>query len=560
MRSLFPSGGVRREVVQRRSLTSGGWKSFGKTHQNKMATQVHLSKARRRTTMMLKPPGIIGLAIVSAGCTWCQTQDTPGKIVPLYEVTVIERTVNAVNYQYRGDPTRVDIVGTVLLPEARGNATVESKQGRVEIDARFEHIPPPSRYGREYLTYVLWAITPEGHAKNLGEVLAGSSDKAKLHVTTDLQAFGLIVTAEPYAAVRQPSDVVAMENQIRSDTVGNIEPIQAKFELLPRGHYTYHVPANLVAADGDGPRVPMSRYEEILEVYQAQNAVQIAGAMGAAQYAADTFARAQGMLRTAQDLQASNANKSQVIANAREAAQTAEDARTITLKRKQDEERAQAKSEAAQERQLRLRAEGEAQTARAQSSADRIMLDHERNARQQAEAQAAAATAQTPPLPPPQVVVTAELPRNDFNQQKRDLRLNLYQQLGASSLETRDTPRGLVVSLPESDFNGRLLQSATAGRLGQVAAVIAAHPGLTVVVDDNGDGASAARAEAVRTALMQSVSASTISVRSVGNSMPMASSATPAGRELNRRVEITISVEIIGSLPYWDRSYSVVPH
>src|SRR5579872_3368686 len=177
--------------------------------------------------MKLKGSGILALATIATGVAIAQN-------VPLYRVTVIERTVKAVNYQYRsGIPTQIDFRGTVLLPEGKGDAMVESKAGRTEIDAHFEHVSPPSGYGQEYLTYVLWAITPEGHAKNLGEVLAGSSDKAKLRVTTDLQAFGLIVTAEPYAAVRQPSDVVVMENEIRPDTIGKIEPIQAKYDLLP---------------------------------------------------------------------------------------------------------------------------------------------------------------------------------------------------------------------------------------------------------------------------------------------------------------------------------------
>jgi flagellar motor protein MotB len=511
--------------------------------------------------MNLRITGIIAFAIAISGSAWCQTQDGPGQNVPLYRVTVIERTVKAVNYQYRSGPTQIDFRGTVLLPEAKGDATVESKAGRTEVDARFEHVLPPARYGREYLTYVLWAITPEGHAKNLGEVLAGSSDKAKLHVTTDLQAFGLIVTAEPYAAVRQPSDVVVMENQIRPDTAGKIEPIQAKYELLPRGHYTYNVPADLVAAEGNGPSVPMSRYEELLEVYQAQNAVQIAGAMGAAQYAAETFARAQELLRTAQNLQAGGSDKNQVIATARESAQTAEDARAIAMKRKQDSEVAAAKAEAALERQRRLQAEAEAQTAKAESSADRTMLEQERVARQQAEAQAAAAQTQTAPPPPPPIVV-AEVPRvtaeQQVQQQRKDLRMSLYRQLGESSLEIMDTPRGLVVTVPASDFDGRMLQPAVARHLAPVSAAIAAHPELSVEVDDNGDGGNTARAEAVRAVLMES-GVRTISVRSLGSSRPIASNATAAGRDLNRRVEIAISGETIGNMPYWDRSYSLVP-
>jgi flagellar motor protein MotB len=447
---------------------------------------------------------------------------------------------------------------------------VESKAGRVEIDARFDHVQSPARFGHEYLTYVLWAITPEGHAKNLGEVLAGGSDKAKLHVTTDLQAFGLIVTAEPYAAVRQPSDVVVMENQIRPDTVGKIEPIVAKYDLLPRGEYTYNVPADLVAAEGNGPRVSMPVYEEMLEVYQAQNAVQIAGAMGAAQYAPDTFAKAEQLLATARNLQASRADRSQVIGDAREAAQTAEDARIITMKRQQDAQVANARAAVDQERQRRMQAEADAQSARAQAqaahaqaqaaqdqaSADRVMLDQERNARQQAQNQVAI-MAQAPPTAPQ----VQTMPQQDnFDRQKRDVRLSLYRQLGACSLETIDTPRGLVVTIPATSFAGRMLQQGMTGRISQVGAAIMTQPGLSVEIDDNGEGDNAERAESVRGTLISSgVPAGSISVRSMGNSRPIASNNTTAGREANRRVEITISGVSIGSMPYWDRTYSIVP-
>src|SRR5437660_5305658 len=167
--------------------------------------------------------------LITAGA-WCQNPPARRENVPIYQVTVTERTVKAVNYQYRQLPTRVDFKGTVLMPHAKGQSWVESKTGRTEIDVKFDHVETPARYGREYLTYVLWAITPEGHPKNLGEVLPDGGDHARMHVTTDLQAFGMIVTAEPYAAVRQPSDVVVMENEIRPDTAGKVEVIQAKYE------------------------------------------------------------------------------------------------------------------------------------------------------------------------------------------------------------------------------------------------------------------------------------------------------------------------------------------
>src|SRR5579859_5826857 len=122
---------------------------------------------------------------------------------PLYRITVVGRTSKAVNYQYRSDPTMVDLRGTVLLPHAMGDAIVKSRQGRTEIDAHLDGLTTPQRYGGEYLTYVLWAVTPQGRPHNIGELIPDSGDKARVHVTTDLQAFALIVTAEPYSAVRQ---------------------------------------------------------------------------------------------------------------------------------------------------------------------------------------------------------------------------------------------------------------------------------------------------------------------------------------------------------------------
>ena len=308
-------------------------------------------------TSKLFVPTILGLFCTTGA--WCQNRPADHENVPIYQVTVTERTVKAVDYQYRSGPTPVDFRGTVLLPKAKGDAMVESKAGRTEIDAHFQRLEAPTRYGAEYLTYVLWAITPEGHAKNLGEVLPGSSDHAHLHVTTDLQAFGMIVTAEPYSAVRQPSDVVVMENEVRPDTMGRIEQVQAKYELLPRGQYTYNVPSGFQADQAQAERLPMDRYEALIEVYQAQNAVQIAQSMGADRYAPDTFAKAQELLRVAQQNQMQKADRNTVVTEARRAAQTAEDARAITIKRKQDEELAQARDQAA-------RAEADAQRALSQ--------------------------------------------------------------------------------------------------------------------------------------------------------------------------------------------------
>jgi flagellar motor protein MotB len=498
-------------------------------------------------------------------------------------VTVTERTVKAINYQYRNGPTPIDFRGTILLPEAKGDAVVESKAGRTEIDLHVDHLPAPTRFGREYLTYVLWAITPEGHPKNLGELLAGSSDKAHVKVTTDLQAFGLIVTAEPYAAVRQPSDVVVVENQVRPDTIGTIEPINARYELMPRHGYTYNIPTDVKAAEGNGPMVSMSDYETTIEIYQALNAVQIAQAAGAQRYAPDVMSKAQQELQNAQGLQSQKVDKSLVIAAAREASQTAEDARALTLQRAKDAELAQAQATAAQEQQLRLQAEAQARQAQAQavqaqaqaaqaheqSSADRAQLE----VAQQVQAMQ---TAAPPPAAAPVVVVAPETipapPRDDRPQ--RELRVSLLQQIGGY-FRARDTPQGLVATISDFDFHGAsqgallgtTLDSASMAKVERIAALAAAHPGLNIEVDGCTDSASpeaeriaSARAAMVRDALMRGgLPYSAVTVRSLGNSRPLGSNATAQGRELNRRVDIVISGGPIGGLASWDRSYSVFP-
>lgn len=493
------------------------------------------------------------------------TAGAPAQTVPIYQVTVVERTVKAVNYQYRNGPTRIDFRGTVLMPPAKGDATVESKAGRTEIAAKFDHVQPPTRYGPEYLTYVLWAITPQGHAKNLGEVLADGSDHAHLDVTTDLQAFGLIVTAEPYAAVRQPSDVVVLENEIRPDTTGRIEPIQAKAELMPRGHYTYTVPAEVTAAGTNSEKLSMERYEARLEVYEAQNAVQIARSAGADRYAADTLARAEELLRTAQRYDALKRDRTTVVTEARQAAQTAEDARIIADQRKHDDQLAQAQAAVTHEQQLRAQAEAEAQRAKAQASADRIQLEQERAARERAEVQPPAPpAAPAPPQAPQPITTVEEAPAQPPAADKTQARMRVLSELNGAML-TRDTPRGLVVTVVDADFRGGALRPEVYGSLARVAAILAAHPGLVAFVEGSSDSPRSDReaydrAMAVRDTLIRSgVPAASVAARSLGDSRPLVSNASAGGRQQNRRVEITISGNPIGNRAYWDKAYSLIP-
>lgn len=499
----------------------------------------------------------------------CQQTDPRNEPNPIFRVTVVQRTTKAINYQYRAEPTLIDFRGTVLLPKGKGDAIVQSKQGRTEISARFENVEDPGRYGREYLTYVLWALTPDGRPHNLGEVIPGTGDKARLRVTTDYQAFALIVTAEPYSAVRLPSDVVVLENQVRPDTVGKIEEVDAKYDLLPRGQYAWQVPDKLTASVHGAPKVSMHEYEALSELYQAQNAIGIAHTLNAEQYAPNTYAKAQQLYQEAVQLHNSKANSSRVVEIAREAAETAEDARVIAGKREQETKLAQAQLDLAAAQQAKAQAQAEARDAQSQAQAAQAQADAERAAREHAEADAATARERAT-----RAAAEAQTAVNQSNSgrlaerqphdgaQKSALRMQLLEQLNGP-LATRDTPRGLVATIPASGFDGAILNPASGDHVARIASILAAHPGLQIAVEGHSDDAHAAvlsaqHAESVRDILIShGVPSSAVSAHGLGNAHPLASNATAAGREENQRVEIVISGNPIGNIPFWDSGYSL---
>jgi len=484
---------------------------------------------------------------------------------PIYRVTVVSRSLQAVNYEHRGGPSPLDFQGTVLLPHAKGTAIIESHRGSVAIDAKFEHLEPPTRFGREYLTYVLWAISPEGRPRNLGEVLVDSSNKAHLKVTTEMQAFGLMITAEPYYSVTVPSDVVVAENLVRPDTIGAREEVTAKYELLPRGQYTMNVQASQLRSMEGGPKLSYDRYEAVLELYQAENAVQIARSLGADQYAPDSFNKATTLLAQAQDMNARKMDTHTIVSSAREAAQMAEDARTIAVKRRDEERHLQDVKRAQDQGELRQKAEQEAAYAQTQAQ-EQAEADAQQAERAQAEAAAAAqarAGQQTALAPPPPIrrEPVVGLRTLDSDSTPRQVRTQILAQL-SRTLVTRDTPRGLVVTVSDSMFEtgNDTLRTDANGRLGSVAAILASHPGLSVRVEGYGDveGLSEQRAQAVKAALVgRGGHPDSIIAVGYGTRRPIASNATAAGREQNRRVELVLYGDSIGNKALWDRPYSL---
>jgi hypothetical protein len=258
-------------------------------------------------------------------------QDTPNHSVPIYRVSVVQRSLEAVNFERHSGPTEIDLKGTVLLPKAEGKAIIQVKNGYTKIDLNIKRLEPPNRFGAEFLTYVLWAITPAGRAINLGEVIAGGSDKASMQITSPESTFGLLLTAEPYFSVQYPSDVVAVESAVRPDTIGRVEEVKANYELMPRGQYTLNVQAAQLASATmkTKPGVSMEEYEAVVKLYQARNAVQIARADGAGQ----ALDKAQMHLSQAESFYAGK-NFKGTIDSARQAVQAASDARTVAVRSK----------------------------------------------------------------------------------------------------------------------------------------------------------------------------------------------------------------------------------
>jgi len=517
-------------------------------------------------------------------------------------MTVTSRTVQAVNYRHRSGATEVNLAGTALLPSSSGEAKVRTKRGTLEVEVEFNNLRSPTVFGTEYLTYVMWAISPEGRPVNLGEVLVGDNDRSKLTATTDLQAFALIVTAEPYFAVRQPSNVVVLENVVTVDTKGTSEQVNAKYELMERGGY---IPTGYkfdpVVLNANLP----------LEFYEARNALRIAESEGAEQYASESYRHAVEFMKTADDYAVrKNVEKKPLIAAARQAVQTAEDAREIAVKRIDADSRAaelqastdaqvksqaqaadatrmkeMAQSDAAISQANAVNAQANEATARANeatahadaaSSQAAMVANQNASAAAVSSAQADAANSQAAMITNQNASVAAINAANadadqsrliaqqaqdneqKANSEKAAMRAQLSVQLN-KILATRESARGLIISMSDVLFDtGKYsLMPGAREKLAKVAGILMAYPGLNIEVggytDDVGSNEmnqklSENRAGAVRDYLVaQGVANNTVTSKGFGNSMPVASNDNSAGRQANRRVELVVSGEAIGS-------------
>jgi outer membrane protein OmpA-like peptidoglycan-associated protein len=535
---------------------------------------------------------ITGLALLSGVALFAQAPNpvqtgvvpNPSGSEPIFRVDVTSRSVRAVNYHNRQGTTHIDFRGTALMPEARGEASVTANTGSTRISLHFNRLSNPAQFGPEYLTYVLWAVTPEGRAERLGEVTLKSADAktAELYATTDLQSYGMIVTAEPYFTVSQPSDVVVMENFLRKDTSGTLEIVDAKYELLKRGQYTMNITQGSLVPITSDLRIP-------LQLREAREAIAIARAQGADIYAPDVMAKAAVNMQNAEGYYHTK-NEKELNTVTREATQQAEDARRISIvkekeaadlaaKRSEEDARRQAaaaQADAARQTGLRAQADAdraaaekakreaeiatvEARSAQQDAEAARqsAVAEQQRLAEQKAAADAARVQADAARVQAESARAQAESARAQAENDTQSLRDRLREQLNVI-LQTRDTARGLIVSLSDVlfDFNEASLKTGAKEKLAKISGILLAYPTLHMNVEGYTDSVgsddynlklSQRRADAVRDYLTSNgITPGNVQSIGLGKVDPVASNDTAAGRQQNRRVEMVVSGEVIG--------------
>ena len=485
---------------------------------------------------VLLPCVVMFVAVCTAAA---QSEQQSTQNVPASDLT--SRSVTAIGYKVGGGSTKVDLTGTDLMSQATGEAKVEAKTGATNIEVSLKNMTQPSKLGAQFLTYVLWTVTPDGRSGNTGEIVLNKKGEAKLSTTTPAQTFALIITAEPYFAVRVPSEMVVLENETRKKTKGQFFPVN-DFKLMKRAQYEKL--ENPLAMTPDLKAVP-------LEVYEARNAVDIAKSRGAEKDAPEIFTKATASLQMTENALTSKADKKQIASQARQAIQFAEDARALAAQR-QEEARIATERDAAA---AKAKAEAEAKAAEEARRQSELTAAKEAQMKAEAEAAAVKAKAEQDALKAREEAARAEAERS--RRAANALRAQLLEQFNRI-LETRDTPRGLVVNMGDVlfDFGKYDLRPEAREKLAKLSGIILGHPGLDLAIEGHTDNVgsdevnqtlSVKRAESVRSYLTeQGLTDASVTAQGFGKSTPVADNATASGRQRNRRVEIVVSGEVIG--------------
>lgn len=440
------------------------------------------------------------------------------------EVGVVSEDVEGrlEGYSYQEGPvSTLEFHGTAIALGASGSGRVEFQDGRASVEVSVRKLPDPASLG-PFSTYVLWAVTADGRANNIGSIETRNG-AGSLDTSTPLSQFALIVSAEPHFAVTAPSKYLVLRNlgrQVRGQRV--MIP-----GLTERIDYT-----------GLAPQVadPKARYKVPADLLQARYALAIARGAEADKYAADEFGKAAALLAKAEEAQASRkyAIRKTVPLVARDAVQMGEDARRQAILGRQAADAAALAAEEARRRE---------ETAAA------ARRDAEEKARIEAELAAQEAARQ-------QALAAEQAAREAAAEAQRQARADLTARLNRA-LPTRQTERGIVAEIAGVQFATGMADLRPEAReaLARFAGIIGVYPSIRVKVEGHTDSTgsretnqklSLARATVVRDYLAeQGVEASHIEVEGLGPDQPVADNATAEGRARNRRVEIILTGDLL---------------
>jgi outer membrane protein OmpA-like peptidoglycan-associated protein len=464
-----------------------------------------------------------------------------GLAVPARAADVDTRSTVALTYR-EGSGTQVDLVGRGQTTGTVGKADVKRSEGRTRVKLKLEALPHPQSLGSLYTTYMLWAVAPEGRAESLAEL--PHSKSFDVDATTAMPTFSLIVTAEPDSAVTRPGPRLVAENAVNDETKGRLQSAKVEYETADE---------RAIAVRG-GPD-----FKTPLPVLGARRAVELARAAGADRYADGELKEAEIKLATAEQLWSGRDKLSkEADVAARDAMRLAEHARSLTGERAEAaglaRERRNARTAVNQAMDQAETAQDRAEQAQAQAAMERQQAEQARTQADDAMLETAKAKASV--LQAQSDADRARLEAQQARQDQAALQEQLYQSLSAI-LETRREARGLIVNLSDVlfDFNKADLKPGAREKLAKIAGILLTYPGLQISLEGHTDAIgsdaynqvlSRRRAESARSYLLESgIKPEIVQAMGFGESQPVASNDSAAGRQQNRRVELVVSGEII---------------
>jgi hypothetical protein len=278
---------------------------------------------------------VVVMVLTFAAVYAADGQTLAPKTVPLRMIEVNEPDGQILSYRHLAGSTEVHMRGTRLARGAQVKLKIGSRPGFVEMDINrggISGLKPAYQLGKDFLTYVLWAVSVDGRASNLGEVTFEGDRPVPVNVTTPYQTFWLMVTAEPNYAVVDPSAEVVLYSAKQVPTSeGAALPI--KGDLFFFTHYAAYETGSGGAVDGTPNQLLQARKAVELA---SRSGVLAAGGKGNASlkevaHTHEALAQAKAFLGQSEAAYKKNPKDQAVVQFARTSAQSAENARALAV-------------------------------------------------------------------------------------------------------------------------------------------------------------------------------------------------------------------------------------